>query len=1202
MNQNIAYFPSSNNLDHRQSNNSQNSIPFQHAGSSVEFHPVSGGSGFHTSSNTGSFHTNSGTFVTTNNGQVQHSISQQQNANQQRITTAVPVTLSQALAAGQQPGTVHVQLLPQGGSPGSQQQQHIIIAAQPMQQTSQANDPDDRRMAAFMEYFVEQQPVCSQNMNAGMQYQNSNMITTKYAIKNKIGGVEKSEKDQIKRAKQAEAARQRYHRLTSEEKKALNLKRTLAQKRKRQREKELAELESILRQTNDIVDDPEVTEQLREKRMRARWAEAARTRYQRMSSEERRLHNTKRRQRQVSVKNDKGEPIKGDDDVARQRIKDQNAKKAECARLRYHRMSLEEKKMYNQRRTEAFRRRRMEEEALLAMPIGRINGEALDRAQQIVVRNAKRAEAARLRYQRMTPEQRKAYNQKRYTPKRKREQLSAGGMDCDTDSPKHIGKCEDDEFDALSSLERDVARRTQQAQQALLRQRQTYGTGTKRRGLWAPIWSSSSKPLFLRTNWGCYSGVILLDCSSSNSLNSRSMCSSRATRGNTHFNCNTLLEGWFQQRLQLHCWYGMSCASTSCVNKYHNPLHLAHPSQQVTTTSSQILTYSMPPSSTADMKSDDDMLNELAIAAGQEEAIVDEDVDIKDEEGGHRDDKEARRQRLAEMARLRYQNLTSEEKKAVNSRRMLLRKRKRQREREMEELEAILRRSNDIEEDVVFIGDIRDKRQRESRAKAARSRYQSMNSEERRNYNQKRRLRQMGGSGGTEGETDMPVDTVDIVKQQIAQQNARKAELARQRYHRMSVEERKTYNKRRTESLRRRRMEEEALLATPAGQIDAESLQKAQQIMIRNAMRAEKARQRYNANAKRKTPEERKRSRPAKNNVNNEQQGSVKNENEDGDILSAIERDVIRRTQEAKNVLEQRTVPQTVFIKRENMPHEVMMVNNNNPIQAQAYTPIQVQSGGPGEVKTTTKYVSYMQLPAGTTQTGFLLADGQFVALQPALHHQQEIHNYPIEQTQPAFDNNFHHISQGAVLRPANPQQQPIVIGQRVELIQNPPGSDPYHHPPNNIQNIHVVNYNHQPPAPHTTHVAQPLPPPPPQQQQQQYARPICKHRRASKKRYHEMSAEARHEFNAKRALALKMSRLKDEELCRLGDEIDMTNGECDESLRASIEAARIRRQKRAESARQKYQKMSPQAVAEEHNAMRDAQRRQRKRELEEGK
>lgn len=195
--------------------------------------------------------------------------------------------------------------------------------------------------------------------------------------------MDKAQRDQAKRQKQAEAARQRYHRLDAEEKKALNLKRTLAQKRKRQREREMAELEAILRETNDIIDDPEVTEQLRERRMRARWAEAARTRYQRMSSEERRAHNTKRRLRQMTVKNDKGEVIR-DEDTIRSKIKEQNAKKAEAARLRYHRMTPEEKKMYNQRRTEAFRRRRMEEEALLAMPIGRINGEALDRAQQIV--------------------------------------------------------------------------------------------------------------------------------------------------------------------------------------------------------------------------------------------------------------------------------------------------------------------------------------------------------------------------------------------------------------------------------------------------------------------------------------------------------------------------------------------------------------------------------------------------------------------------------------------------------------------------------------------------------------------------------------------------------------------------------------------------------------------------------------------------
>jgi hypothetical protein len=69
--------------------------------------------------------------------------------------------------------------------------------------------------------------------------------------------------------------------LTAEEKKSLNLKRTLAQKRKKQREKEMAQLEAILRASGDIYDDPEVLEQLREKRMRAKWAEAARNRYQR---------------------------------------------------------------------------------------------------------------------------------------------------------------------------------------------------------------------------------------------------------------------------------------------------------------------------------------------------------------------------------------------------------------------------------------------------------------------------------------------------------------------------------------------------------------------------------------------------------------------------------------------------------------------------------------------------------------------------------------------------------------------------------------------------------------------------------------------------------------------------------------------------------------------------------------------------------
>ncbi|KAI3409906.1 hypothetical protein GPALN_006279 [Globodera pallida] len=358
--------------------------------------------------------------------QVNSTIAGQQQRQQHIVVQQAPTSIPQLMStatipvstAGQQ--TVHVQLVPQQGSSpvsGQQQQhQHIIISAQPVQSTNTTTDSaDGNPIAAFMEYFVEQQqqPTCSSNTLSNVQtiqQYGSPMLDSKFTIKNKLlSGLDKSsekaEREALKRARQAEAARQRYHKLTPDQKKELNLKRTEAQKRKKQREKEVAELESILRASNDIVDDPEVLEQLREKRMRAKWAEAARTRYhrsvtKRMSEDERRSHNLRRRMKQAKCEDSKEMIITVDDETQR-RMKEQNAKKAESARQRYHRMSTEEKKMYNQRRTEAFRRRRMEEEALLAMPIGRINGEALDRAQQIVIRNAKRAEAARLRYQRM---------------------------------------------------------------------------------------------------------------------------------------------------------------------------------------------------------------------------------------------------------------------------------------------------------------------------------------------------------------------------------------------------------------------------------------------------------------------------------------------------------------------------------------------------------------------------------------------------------------------------------------------------------------------------------------------------------------------------------------------------------------------------------------------------------------------------------
>jgi secreted trypsin-like serine protease len=68
----------------------------------------------------------------------------------------------------------------------------------------------------------------------------------------------------------------------------------------------------------------------------------------------------------------------------------------------------------------------------------------------------------------MSADQRKVYNQKRYTPKRKRDDQAGPSTSGITSKPR----VKNEEFDALSSLEREVMKRTQQAQQTLMRQRQ----------------------------------------------------------------------------------------------------------------------------------------------------------------------------------------------------------------------------------------------------------------------------------------------------------------------------------------------------------------------------------------------------------------------------------------------------------------------------------------------------------------------------------------------------------------------------------------------------------------------------------------------------------------------------------------------------------------------------------------------------------
>uniref|UniRef100_A0A8R1ISI1 Uncharacterized protein n=1 Tax=Caenorhabditis japonica TaxID=281687 RepID=A0A8R1ISI1_CAEJA len=71
-----------------------------------------------------------------------------------------------------------------------------------------------------------------------------------------------------------------------------------------------------------------------------------------------------------------------------------------------------------------------------------------------------------------------SYNQKRYTPKRRRNDLddmmSAGQMAVGSSGTIAMGSgtpAKKDDMDALSTLERDVVKRTQHAQQILLRQR-----------------------------------------------------------------------------------------------------------------------------------------------------------------------------------------------------------------------------------------------------------------------------------------------------------------------------------------------------------------------------------------------------------------------------------------------------------------------------------------------------------------------------------------------------------------------------------------------------------------------------------------------------------------------------------------------------------------------------------------------------------
>uniref|UniRef100_A0AC34RI78 Uncharacterized protein n=1 Tax=Panagrolaimus sp. JU765 TaxID=591449 RepID=A0AC34RI78_9BILA len=98
-----------------------------------------------------------------------------------------------------------------------------------------------------------------------------------------------------------------------------------------------------------------------------------------------------------------------------------------------------------------------------------------------------------------------------------------------------------------------------------------------------------------------------------------------------------------------------------------------------------------------------------------------------------------------------------------------------------------------------------------------------------------------------------------------------------------------------------------------------------------------------------------------------------------------------------------------------------------------------------------------------------------------------------------------------------------------------------------------------------------------------------------ARQRYHNMTEEVRREFNAKRSVALRRSRLRDEQLCRLNEDAKKEGRILDPETQKAVDDALARRAKRAESARLKYQRMTPEE-RRAYNANRDAVRKARKR------
>lgn len=110
---------------------------------------------------------------------------------------------------------------------------------------------------------------------------------------------------------------------------------------------------------------------------------------------------------------------------------------------------------------------------MLSTPAGQITPEALEKAQNIMLRNAKRAEQARLRYQKKQQEKGVVMMRRQRKPKAE-PQSSSGEPNLGTLSHyivlQNLFILQDR---ILDTIERDVVKKTVEARQALMRMRQT---------------------------------------------------------------------------------------------------------------------------------------------------------------------------------------------------------------------------------------------------------------------------------------------------------------------------------------------------------------------------------------------------------------------------------------------------------------------------------------------------------------------------------------------------------------------------------------------------------------------------------------------------------------------------------------------------------------------------------------------------------